>query len=57
MRNRAIAPLAALGLLLALLTAGSSAQGAGEPGVVHFTAAGDLGASTRPLRRPDSIRT
>ena len=41
MRNRAIAPLAAVGLLLALLTAGSSAEGADEAGVVHFTAAGD----------------
>lgn len=46
MRIRSIAPLAVLGLTLALLTGGTGANGAAEPGVVHFGVAGDFGAST-----------
>ena len=55
MRNQAIAPLAAIGLLLALLTAGSSAQGAGEPGVVHFTATGDYASTANTNAVLDAI--
>src|SRR4051812_7588963 len=46
MRRRTLAQLVVVGMLLALVSGGTSAQGAGEPGVVHFTAAGDYGANS-----------
>jgi hypothetical protein len=46
MRVRAIVQAAVVGLVLATLTTGTAAQGAGEPGVVHFAAAGDFGQGT-----------
>src|SRR3954468_3243935 len=54
MRIRSIAEVSAVGLLLAALTVGSSAEGAGDPAVVHFTAVGDYGSSadtSAPLDR------
>jgi PKD repeat protein len=45
MRRRTLVQLVVLGMLLALVSGGTSAQGAGEPGVVHFTAAGDFGSN------------
>ncbi|WP_116449740.1 PKD domain-containing protein [Blastococcus litoris] len=45
MRIRSIAPLAVLGLVLGVVAGGTGANGAAEPGVVHFTSAGDFGAS------------
>jgi len=44
MSKRTLVQLVVVGMLLAVVGAGSSAQGAGEPGVVHFTAAGDFGS-------------
>jgi 3',5'-cyclic AMP phosphodiesterase CpdA len=44
MRTRTVAWLTAVGVLVALVGGGTSAQGAGEPGVVHFTAVGDFGS-------------
>jgi PKD repeat protein len=55
MRNRALAPLLAVGLLLAFLTAGSPAQGTNESGVVHFTAVGDYGSSANTTAVLDGI--
>jgi PKD repeat protein len=46
MRSRAIAQAAVIGLVLALMGGGTTAQGAGEPGVVSFTAAGDFGSKS-----------
>ena len=46
MRTRTLIQLVVVGMLLALLGGGSSAQGAGEPGVVHFTASGDFGSNS-----------
>src|SRR5687767_9589064 len=45
MGRRTIALLGVTGLVLALAGAGSTAQSADEPGVVHFTAVGDFGSS------------
>ena len=45
MSTRTIAQLVVGVLLLGLLGGGTTAQGAGEPGVVHFTAAGDFGSN------------
>jgi len=45
MRTRTIAQLAVAGLIVALVGGGSAAQSADEPGVVHFTAAGDFGSN------------
>src|SRR5687768_2884624 len=47
MRKRTIAQLAVAGLVVAAVDFGSTAQSAGEPGVVHFTAVGDFGSNTR----------
>jgi PKD repeat protein len=44
MRTRSIAQLAVVVLAVGLVGAVPSAQGAGEPGVVEFTAGGDFGA-------------
>jgi PKD repeat protein len=55
MRIRATARAVVVGLLLATLTAGSSAQGAGEPGVVHFTVAGDYAATANTNAVLDGI--
>jgi PKD repeat protein len=44
MKTRTLVQLVVVGMLLALVGTGSTAQGAGEPGVVHFTAAGDFGS-------------
>jgi PKD repeat protein len=41
--KRSIVQVAVVGLLIGLVAAAAPAQGAGEPGVVHFTAAGDFG--------------
>ena len=51
MRRRTLAQLVVVGMLLALVSGGTGAQGAAEPGVVHFTAAGDWGsnANTRAV--------
>ena len=45
MRTRTLAQVVIIGMLLALVSGGTVAQGAGEPGVVHFTAAGDFGSN------------
>jgi PKD repeat protein len=45
MRTRTLAQLVVIGMLVALVSGGTVAQGAGEPGVVHFTAAGDFGSN------------
>jgi PKD repeat protein len=45
MRTRTLAQVVVIGMLLALVSGGTVAQGAGEPGVVHFTAAGDFGSN------------
>ena len=56
MRIRTRAQVAVVALLLGLLTAGSTAQGAGEAGVVHFTAAGDYASTTNTDAVLDRIR-
>ena len=45
MRTRTLAQVVVIGMLLALVSGGTVAQGAGEPGVVHFTAVGDFGSN------------
>ena len=45
MRTRTLAQVVVIGMLLAFVSGGTVAQGAGEPGVVHFTAAGDFGSN------------
>ena len=49
MRTRTLAQVVVAGMVLSLVGSGSAAQGAGEPGVVHFTAVGDY-ASTAATR-------
>lgn len=56
MRIRTIAELAVVLLVLTLLGAASTAQGAAEPGVVHFTAAGDLGATSNTANVLDGMK-
>ena len=51
MRRRTLAQLVVVGMLLALAGGGTGAQSAGEPGVVHFTAAGDFGSNGNTRRR------
>src|SRR3954453_5713193 len=47
MRTRTLAPAVVVGMLLVLMGGGGTvAQGAGEPGLVHFTAVGDFGMSS-----------
>jgi PKD repeat protein len=55
MRIRAIAQLAVAGLVLSALTVSSSAQGAGEPGVVHFAAAGDFASTANTTAVLDAL--
>jgi PKD repeat protein len=45
MRTRTLAQVVVAGMLLALVGGGTVAQGAAEPGVVHFTAVGDFGSN------------
>jgi 3',5'-cyclic AMP phosphodiesterase CpdA len=45
MRTRTLAQVVVIGMLLAFVSGGTVAQGAGEPGVVHFTAVGDFGSN------------
>ncbi|MGY1741710.1 MULTISPECIES: metallophosphoesterase [unclassified Blastococcus] len=45
MRSRSLVQVLLLALLVGLVVGAPTAQGAGEPGVVHVTAAGDFGAS------------
>ena len=45
MGRRTITLLGVVGLVLAIAGAGSTAQSAEEPGVVHFTAVGDFGSN------------
>ncbi|TFV90675.1 PKD domain-containing protein [Blastococcus sp. CT_GayMR16] len=47
MRTRTLAQVVVVGMLLALVSGGTVAQGAPQPGVVHFTAAGDFGSNAR----------
>ena len=44
MRTRPLVQVVVIGMLLALLGGSTGAQGAGDPGVVHFTAVGDFGS-------------
>ena len=47
MKTRTLAPVVVVGMLLVLMGGGGTvAQGAGESGVVHFTAVGDFGMSS-----------
>jgi PKD repeat protein len=45
LRKRSTVQVAVLGLLIGLVAAAAPAEGAAEPGVVHFTAVGDYGAT------------
>jgi PKD repeat protein len=45
MRTRTLAQVLVAGMLLTLVGSGTNAQGAAQPGVVHFTAAGDFGSN------------
>ena len=47
MRTRTLVQVVVIGMVLALAGGGAVAQGAGEPGVVHFTAVGDFGSNAR----------
>ena len=44
MRTRPLVQVVVIGMLLALVGGSTGAQGAGDPGVVHFTAVGDFGS-------------
>jgi PKD repeat protein len=55
MRSPTVAQLAVVVLAVALLGTVPSAQGAGEPGVVHFTAAGDYGSGADATAVLDGI--
>jgi PKD repeat protein len=46
MRIRTLAQVVVVGMVVALVGTGSAAQSAGEPGVVHFAAAGDFGVTS-----------
>jgi PKD repeat protein len=57
MRTRTIAQFAVAAMVVALVGAGSTAQSADEPGVVHFTAVGDFGSNTRTNAVLDAMNT